>query len=669
MSRSYTKRDEAYWQARKAGKAQPVEVHNHLAPAAPTIVPVGMPDIIYGSVETDAQRREAYGAASGPPTTNRSSQVNSPVGDGAAFQNIRALPSTFVGYTGNRSYTGMQEPIMLCNKAYVGVPVCRNAVEVAVEFSCQPLIIKCKNKTVEKFFREWWPIIQGPSLLEQSMREYYRSGNVFWMTFMGKFGPAYYKNFQRAFGARDDVGNIRVPIRYELLNPANVFVPTGLTFPYTYVRLLSTYEVERLKHPITEQDKQVYKDLPQQVKDQIRVGSVFPMGLWIPMEPDRLRFMFYKKQSYEPLAVPMLWPVLPYIEWDLTLMKMDMELARKIEHAILLVTTGEGPNQWNGGNGINQNNIARLQNLFSNQTLTRYLVADYTTKAEWLIPDVKEILGSEKYKVVTERIKEGLQSILTGDDKFANAQIKSKIFIQRLVEGQQKFLNDFLLPEIGKICDTMGFRDVPSVSFRKIDLQDEAIMARVAAQLAQIGVLTAEQTVQAIEEGVLPNADEMEEGQTTYKAARDKGLYEPLIGGQKDEEGGPNGRPAGSGGGKNAPRKSSPIGTSKAFSMKTYTEHLRASQDLSTEVQKALRKKFKVEELNEAQVGVANTLVKKIVALEPKDNWSKAIAKTIKEPPQIPAEITRELDEIRTEYRVDDLDAGLLRWCKTEAPE
>lgn len=669
MSRPYTKRDEAYWQSRKVGKPQPVEVHNHLASSGPAITPVPFPNIEYGSVETDTQRREAYGAASGPPTTARSSQVNSPIGDGAAFQNIRALPSTFVGYTGNRSYTGMQEPILLCGKAWAGIPCCRNSVEVAVEFSCQPLVIKCKNKTVETFFREWWPLIQGPSLLEQSMREYYRSGNVFWMAFMGKFGPAYYKNFQRAFGAKDDVGNIRIPIRYELLNPANVFVPTGLTFPYTYVRLLSTYEVERLKHPITEQDKQVWKDLPQQVKDQVKVGSIFPMGLWIPMEPDRLRFMFYKKQSYEPLAVPMLWPVLPYIEWDLTLMKMDMELARKIEHAILLVTTGEGPNQFNGGNGINQNNIARLQNLFSNQTLTRYLVADYTTKAQWLIPDVKEILGSEKYKVVTERIKEGLQSILTGDDKFANAQIKAKIFIQRLEEGQQKFLN-FLMTEVQSICDTMGFRDVPSMAFRKIDLQDEAVLARIYTQLGQIGVLTAEQTVQAIEEGVLPNADEMETGQTAYKAARDKGLYEPLIGGQKDDGSGPNGRPAGSGGGKQAgTRKSTPKGTSKAFSMKAYTEHLRASQDLSAEVQKALRKKFKVEELNETQIGVANTLVKKIVTLESKGDWSKAIAKTIKEPPQIPSDIARELDDLRAEFEVDELDAGLLRWCKTESPE
>ncbi len=673
MARPYTKRDEAYWQARKAGAAapQPITVNNITQPA-PAVQGHPFPDIIYGSQETTERGREAFaGAVSQPPTASRGSQVNSPYGDGAAFQNIRALPSTFVGYTGNRSYAGMQEPILLCAKAWAGVPVVRNAIEVSVEFSCQPLVITCDNVTVKTFFEEWFKAVQMNKLKKQFFREYYRSGNVFLYRFEGKFGPAYYKNFQRAFAVKEN----RVPIRYELLNPTNVFVPTGLTFPYTYVRMLSTYEVERLKHPITEQDKQVYRDLPQSVKDQIKVGSVFPMGIWVPMDADRLRFAFYKKQDYEPLAIPMVWPVLPYIEWDLTLMKMDMELARKIEHAILLVTTGEAPSQWNGGNGINQNNIARLQNLFSNQTLTRYLVADYTTEAKWLIPDVKEILGSEKYKVVTERIKEGLQSILTGDDKFANAQIKAKIFIQRLEEGQDDFL-EFLMPEIESICDVMGFRTVPAVSFRKIDLQDEAIMSRIYAQLAQIGVLTAEQTVKAIDTQELPSDTEMQLGQEAYKKARDKGLYEPLVGGQKDDGSmGPNGRPAGSGGGKQAgPRKSTPKGTTKAFSIKAYTEHLRASQDLTQEVEKALQKRFKVKELAgtadepTTQRGIAHMLVKRIIALQPKDAWSKAVAAAIKTPPQIPAEIARELNEIRAEHEVDELDAALLRWSQTDAP-
>lgn len=665
MPRKYEKKSEYWNQPRKAA---PTPIVVNTAPAAgPAIQPQPMPDVNYGSVEIQTTHNREALAASAPATAYRGSQTNNGLADPAAFQNLRALPSTFVGYTGDRSYAGMQEPIQLVNKAWTGVPSVRNAIEVAVEFSSQPLYFKSDNATVQKFFTEWWKAIQGPKLVRQCMRCYYREGNDFIYTFYGKFGPAYYKNIQQSFSAKEN----RIPIRYELLNPTNVFVPTGLTFPYTYVRLLSTYELDRLKNPVTVQDKQVYNDLPQMAKDQMRMGSQSPLGVYIPMDPKRLRYFFYKKQDYEPLAVPMVWPVLPYIEWDLALMKMDMELARKIEHAILLVTTGEAPSQFNGGNGINQNNIARLQALFNNQTLTRYLVADYTVEAKWLIPDVKEILGSEKYRVVTERIKEGLQSILTGDDKFANAQIKAKIFIQRLEEGQNCFLDDFLMPEVESICETMGFRDIPQVGFQKIDLQDEAIMARIITQLGQIGVLTAEQVVKAIDTGILPDSSEMQRGQEAYKAARDKGLYEPLIGGQKDDGTGPNGRPGGSGGGKQSgTRKSSPIGTSRAaISMRTYTEHLKAAQQLESDIHAMLQKRFGIAELDEAQRAVAQSMVERIVTLEPVASWRKAIKRTFEKPPIVPAALAAELEQIELEYNVDALDAALLRHCRTAAPE
>jgi hypothetical protein len=499
------------------------------------------------------------------------------------------------------------------------------------------------------------------------MREYYRSGNAFFYTFHGKFGPAYYKNFQQSFGAKEN----RIPIRYELLNPTNIFVPVGLAFPYTYVRLMSTYELERLKNPITVQDKQIYNDLPDVVKSQMKAGSVFPMGVWLPMDPTRLRFFFYKKQDYEPLAVPMVWPVLPDIEWKLGLKKMDKELARKVEHALLIVTTGEGPNQYNGGNGINQNNIARLQALFANQTIQRTLVADYTTKAEWAIPDLKDILGPEKYKVVDQDIKEGLQSILAGEDKFANAQMKAKIFIQRLEEGQNRFLNDFLIPEIMTISDAMGFRNIPQVGFQKIDLQDEVIMNRVITQLAQIGILTAEQTIKAIDTGLLPDANEMKLGQEEYKKEREKGLYEPLIGGQKKDEGsGSVGRPNGTGTPQTT-KKISPIGTgADAFSIKGYTTLLRSSQNLLEIVKKELSKKFKVKgELNAQQNSVAEAMARAIMATHTPEKWNVDIVKaSIDSPPLIPTAIGQEMDRIGLDYEVDETDAILLSYCRVQAP-
>lgn len=659
MPRPYHKKS-AYWDARSAQVVPQPVVINTGAASKPSVRAIPFPEITYGSTEI-----ATAGAIPDSSANYRGRQTNNGLVDDAAFQNIRAMPLPWASFGDNRGgYLGARDSIELACKAYMGVPIVRNAVEISVEFSNQPLYIKTDNESQYKFLVEWFNAIKMSKLKEEFFREYYRSGNVFFMKFSGKFGPSYYKNFQQTFGAK----NNKIPIRYILLNPANIFVPTGLTTPYTYTRLLSTYEIERLKNPLTEQDKQVYKDLPEEVKTQIQPGASFPQGLYIPLEPDRLRFVFYKKQSYEPLAVPMVYPVLPDIEAKLAMKKMDMMLARSMEHAILLVTTGETGTEHNGGNGINPNNIIRLQNLFTNQTIGRVLVADYTTKAQWLIPDIKEILGPEKYKVINEDIKEGLQSILTGEDKFANAQIKAKIFIQRLEEGQESFLSEFLMPEIIQICEDMGFRTVPKIGFRKIDLQDETVMARIYAQLGQLGILTAEEVVQALETNILPDASEMDASQSKYKKDRDAGKYLPLVGGTQEDPG-TGGAPGGKTGAK--PKKPGPIGTSRgeAFSAKMYTENLKLSNALMNDISEKLQKKFKIKDLNDNQQKIVESLAKSIMAIHPADKWKKSVAKFIESPLEIPREVSDQIDEIRVKYEVDDFDAILLMNSKTALPQ
>ena len=50
--------------------------------------------------------------------------------------------------------------------------------------------------------------------------------------------------------------------------------------------------------------------------------------------------VFYKKQDYEPFAVPMGYPVLEDINWKQEMKQMDMAVARTTNQAILLITMG-----------------------------------------------------------------------------------------------------------------------------------------------------------------------------------------------------------------------------------------------------------------------------------------------------------------------------------------
>lgn len=145
-----------------------------------------------------------------------------------------------------------------------------------------------------------------------------------------------------------------------------------------------------------------------------------------------------------------------------------------------------------------------MQSLFENESVGRVLIADYTTDAKFVIPDIGSLLSSEKYEVVDRDIQTGLQNILIGNEKFANQSIKIEVFLARLRQARKSFINEFLLPEIKRIAHLMGFKNYPTPYFEQTSLSDDPTKSRIFNRLVELGVLTAEEGITAIENGRLP---------------------------------------------------------------------------------------------------------------------------------------------------------------------
>lgn len=643
MKRPYNKKKTEYWNKKSEVQATPTAQASEFS----TIV----------KPEWDEKEHfSSFAACGGYSTTEYRDGVSPSVRPIDAYKNINAGLLPWEVSNGTMS---ISNAILLCQKAYANVAIVRNSVESAVEFSNSNLHIKTANDTVKNFFIQWLNLINIYKLKDVFFREYYRSGNVFMYKFDGKFKPEDYGKMQSVFGAKSPV----IPLRYVILNPAQIYLQSGIGYNGTYVKALSTYEIERLKAPQTDVDKQIFNSLPDFVKSQIKKGGLYNEIL-IPLDEKRLYFVFYKKQDYEPLALPMIFPILNDIESKLELKKMDMTVARMIEHAILLVTAGEKADQYNSK--YNPQNIDNLKSVFRNQTLGRVLVGDYTTKAEWIIPDIGEILGEAKYKQVESDIKEGLQSIIMGEDKFANAQIKARVFIERMKEGQKAFLNNFLIPEVKRLCEIMNFKNVPDIEFEDINLNDPSTMGRVYMRLAELGMLSPDETFVAIKSGILPEKESNIVNQKDYKSMRDKGMYEPLIGaGKNDEESGGNGRPAGSKKPKSSNRPTPQGMAEEKYSSKAVVELVPLATELKNKIEKAAKKKFKVKgDLTDNQKEVCQTLAKTIIALEGKDNWEKSIDKYFKDLPSIPQEISEKIVNIAYSYDLDDWMATIIYKCK-----
>ena len=77
----------------------------------------------------------------------------------------------------------------------------------------------------------------------------------------------------------------------------------------------------------------------------------------------------------------------------------------------------------------------------------------------------------------------------------------------------------------------MGFRKFTSAKFQDIDIKDEVQLQRVATRLIELGVLPAEEGLKTIQTGIYPSPEDLVISQEKYTEQREKGLYNPLVGG------------------------------------------------------------------------------------------------------------------------------------------
>jgi hypothetical protein len=556
------------------------------------------------------------------------------------------------------SNMNIRDAVILCQKCYYNFAVFRNTIDLMTEFSCSDIYFKGGSQKSRDFFLALFKKINLFDFQDKFFREYYRSGNVFIYRFDTKVRDDDLDKITQTFSLNTSkAASVNLPARYIMLNPSDIQIAGTINFSLgRYYKVLSDYELERLKEPKTDEDKEVLQSLPLETQKLIKQRTVGVLTL--PLDRNRLCAVFYKKQDYEPFAVPMGFPVLEDINWKAEMKKMDMAIARTMQQAILLVTMGTDPEK----GGINQKNLQAMQSLFENQSVGRVLIADYTTKAQFVIPDIGNLLGPEKYEVVDQDIQIGLNNILIGNEKFANTSIKVQVFIERLKQARQTFLNEFLIPEIRRISKDIGFKNYPTPVFEDIDLKDDIQYSRVYTRLVELGVLTPEEGIQAIGTGRLPEPQDSISSQEKFRELKDKGLYQPLIGGAKMGEAG---RPSGSTGIPQATKNVNPIGQGKQskatfFDVERIKNNFVLASKLQDKVEASLREKHALRKLSRQQKEVANEITKIIIANENPEIWETVAKEYIENPKDKNQDVINNIHEIAAEHNVDSYVASIL---------
>lgn len=569
------------------------------------------------------------------------------------FTNIEngLVPFNYSGGGGGAaSNLDVRDAVILCQKAYYNFSVFRNTIDLMTEFSVGSVYYKNGSKKSRDFFEALFNKINLWSLQDKFFREYFRSGNVFIYRFDAAVKNEDLVKITQTYGSV----NLTLPAKYIILNPADIQAGGNISFASgRYLKVLTDYEIERLRSPKTEEDVSVYDSLPEEVKKALSNKGARAISL--VLDPNKTSAVFYKKQDYEPLAVPMGYPVLDDLNAKAEMRKMDMAITRTMQQAILLVTMGAEPEK----GGVNQKNLEAMQKLFENESIGRVLIADHTTKAEFVIPDIAALLDPKKYEVIDKDINIGLNNILVGGEKYANQSSKVEVFLGRLDQAKQSFINEFLLPEIKRIAKDLGFKNYPTPYFEESSIKDSSTYAKIYSRLVELGILTPEEGITALETNRLPDEEASLEAQRKFKAYKEEGLYSPLIGGKKEEAG----RPSGTTGIPQTTKDISPIGESKAFySSVKIKENVLLADKLGKAVEAFIGKAHKIKgRLNEQQKAVAEQITEIIVANEPPENWIRKVEEYVENPTDKNKESVEEVQSIALGHQVNFYLASILR--------
>ncbi len=572
------------------------------------------------------------------------------------------IPYKFTpGAASNRSNIDVRDAVILCQKAYYNFAAFRNVIDLMTEFSVSNLYFKGGTKKSRDFFSAFFRKLNVLGFQDRFFREYFRSGNVFIYRFDGKVQPEDMAKITQMYGT-SFAAEEKLPARYMILNPADIQLTGSAAFwKGNYYKVFSDYELARLQNPKTDEDREILDSLDPESKKMLKNNRRSKIVL-MKLDPEKVQPVFYKKQDYEPFAVPLGFPVLEDINYKAELKKMDMAIARTMQQAILLVTMGSEPEK----GGVNQKNLESMQTLFQNQSVGRVLIADYTTKAEFVVPNIGSLLDSKKYEVVDRDIQLGLNNILVGESTFANQNAKIDLFIARLEQARTTLMEDFLIPEIKRISKAMGFKSYPTPYFDRISLRDDTNMLRIYNRLIELGILTAEEGLEAIDTGRLPDKEMSLKSQKEFKDLREKGYYEPLIGGKNQAEiaknGGEGGRPEGEGGPTPTENPAGQGEQSKAvnYSLNKVTDNLAKASKLFKTVEASLRKKHKIKRLNKQQKQVAEDIACIIIANENPNDWDKKVPQYVQKPVDTNHDRIAEVREISCEHQIDDYLASIL---------
>lgn len=410
----------------------------------------------------------------------------------------------YYAFRPNESVPQQQRQIIkMCMDAYDKVGIIRNIIDLMGDFGSQGINIVHQNKSVEKFYQQWFKNVNGKERSERFLNNLYKSGNVIVYRSYANITPQL-NNYMKALSSdiRVEVPNMtknKIPWRYNFFNPLTVKLKDGNMSLFmgmnNYTITTNTFFDKFTSGDIP---NHVLDTLPPVLKKSIKQGQKD-----IPLESERLAVYHYKKDDWRQWANPMIYAILDDI---IMLEKMRLADLSALDGAISNIRL------WTLGNLEykilpNKTAINKLRDILSSNVGggTMELVWGPELSFKESSSEVYKFLGSEKYNSVLNSIYAGLgvpptlTGMATNGGGFTNNFISLKTLVERLQYGRD-LLIDFWEKEVEIVRKAMGFRYKAHIQFDQMTLSDEAAEKNLLIQLADRDIISHETLLERFKE-------------------------------------------------------------------------------------------------------------------------------------------------------------------------
>jgi hypothetical protein len=127
--------------------------------------------------------------------------------------------------------TQQRRIIKMCMDAYDRVGIIRNIIDLMGDFGSQGINIVHPNKSVEKFYQQWFKSVNGKERSERFLNNLYKTGNVIMYRSYANVTPDLEKYMKSlAKDIRVEVPNMKqnqIPWRYNFFNPLTIELKDG----------------------------------------------------------------------------------------------------------------------------------------------------------------------------------------------------------------------------------------------------------------------------------------------------------------------------------------------------------------------------------------------------------------------------------------------------------